>query len=137
MNCLFITEEMTLENQPNCSAFILQGKFYFLWEYTDFFFFPTNNMPTDRVYRKSKLLISVKVYVSNPYKTTLATLVRFSFRKSMKYFFPVQRLNWKINRLQLKRAIESSGYYAYCRVWPRSEGKFWKRKWSFSLASVN
>ena len=78
MNCLFITEEMTLENQPNCSAFILLGKVLFPLGIHGFFF-PTNNMPTDRVYRKSKLLISVKVYVSNPYKTTLATLVRFSF----------------------------------------------------------
>ena len=90
MNCLFITEEMTLVNQPNCSACILRVKILFPLGIHVFFF---HKQHANRVYRKSKLLISVKVYVSNPYKSTLATLVRVLFRKSMKYFSPVQRLN--------------------------------------------
>ena len=64
--------------------FFTSESFISFCEYTKIFVLPQTTCKYDRheVCCESKLLISVKVYVSNPYKSTLATLVRFSFRKS-------------------------------------------------------
>ena len=96
MNCLFITEEMTLVNQPNCSACIVRRKVLLIISFGNTRIFVHKQHTTESVFTAEstanlKLLISVKLYVSNPYKSTLATLVRFSFRKSRKYFSSVQR----------------------------------------------
>ena len=70
--------------------FFTSESFISFCEYTKIFVLPQTTCKYDRheVCCESKLLISVNVYVSNPYKSTLATLVRFSFRKSPRPHVP-------------------------------------------------